>query len=165
VILKIVFMETPVKPAEAKAPATKQMRESTKKWGKPAIEAGFSIIPSVLFKHQNDLQLTPVDLNILLQLADFWWKANRRPIPAKGTLAKRLGVDSSTIRRHIANLEERGLIKRVKRWDDAKGQRSNEYDLKGLADALHPFAVRATKEKKAKQQAKKATATTEENNS
>lgn len=141
-----------------------QMKESTKKWGKPVIDAGFSIIPSVLFKHQRDLELTPVDLNILLQLADYWWKANRLPMPAKSTLAKRLGVDPSTIRRHVANLEERGLIKRVERWDDAKGQRSNEYNLKGLADALHPFAVRANKESKAKKLAKKTASRTEENN-
>ena len=81
----------------------------------------------------------------------------------KGTLAKRLGVDPSTIRRHVAKLEKQGLIQRVNRWDDAKGQRSNEYNLKGLADALHPFAVRAKKENQAKRLAKKAAAKTEEN--
>lgn len=133
-----------------------ETKESIRKWGKPAIDAGFSIIPSILFKHQHDLKLEALDLNILLQLADFWWKAKRLPMPAKATLAKRIGVSRTTIRRRIAGLEERGFIQRVVRKDDARGQRSNEYNLKGLADALHPFAVRANKESKAKKLAKKA---------
>jgi DNA-binding transcriptional regulator YhcF (GntR family) len=145
-------------PTATKAESAKKMTESIRKWGKPVIDAGFSIIPSVLFKYQEELELNAVDMNILLQLLDHWWKKSKLPMPSKKRLAKRLGVDVSTIRRHVAKLEGRNLIQRKKRFDDARGQRSNHYDLQGLVDALHPFAVRANKESKAKREAKKAMA-------
>jgi DNA-binding transcriptional regulator YhcF (GntR family) len=155
---EIPTLSTRIKPmssTEQKPANTKrEMRDSIRKWGKPVIDAGFLIVPSMLFHHQRTLKLSPLDLNILLQLADHWWKANQRPYPSKARLAKRLGVHPRTIQRHIAALEGRDLIKRVKRWDRANGQRSNEYDLKGLANALHPFAIQAKRKKKAKKQTK-----------
>ena len=60
-------------PTDGKAPSSKKMTESIRKWGKPVIEAGFSIVPSVLFKYQDELRLNAVDMNILLQLLDHWW--------------------------------------------------------------------------------------------
>ncbi len=152
---------TPAKPAAGKKEG---MKESTRKWGKPVMDAGFSILPSALFQCQAELGLSPLELNVLLQLVDYWWKKNRLPMPAKSTLAKRLGRSTSTIRRCITDLQTRGFIQRKTRWDDAKGQRSNFYDLQGLVDKLHPLAVRINKARKAKRDAKKATANIQENN-
>jgi predicted transcriptional regulator len=146
-------------PATSTKPAKKEgMKESTRKWGKIVLDAGFSIVPSVLFICQDELGLKPLQLNLLVQLLDFWWKKNRLPMPAKSTLAKRLGVSASTIRRNMVKLEEAGFIERVVRRDEARGQRSNHYDLKGLVEKLHPLAVRVNKERKIKREARKATA-------
>ena len=52
-------------------------------------------------------------------------------------------VDQSTIRRHLAKLERRGLITRVARFDPIQGQQSNTYDMSGLIKAALPFAEKA----------------------
>jgi predicted transcriptional regulator len=131
--------------------------ESVRKWSLPVMEAGFTILPSVLMTEQHELGLDPIDLNILLQLATHWWTANRPPYLTKATLARRLGVHPSTIRRHVARLEERGLLKRVKRTDRAHRQRSNLYDLKPLVAVLHPHAVKAIKERAQRREARRQT--------
>ena len=130
------------------------MKESYKKWSKPVIQAGFVIIPSVLFNNQKELDLTPLDLNILLQLASFWWLKKDLPMPTKQTLAERLGRDPSTIRRRIAALEGRGLIKRIERYRDHE-QRANFYDLSGLGEALRPYAFEQLKKNKQRKQQRK----------
>lgn len=127
-------------------------KESIKKWSHPVCKAGFTIIPTLLLTKQDELGLDPVDINILLQLAAHWWKADKPPFLAKGTLGRRLGRDASTIRRHVASLEKRGFLKRIDRIDDARGRRSNHYDLHPLIDILHPLAIEAIKAKKNKKE-------------
>jgi DNA-binding MarR family transcriptional regulator len=128
------------------------MKESNRKWGRTVIKAGFVVLPSALLRKQRELDLDAVDLCILIQLADHVGKAGRAPWVAKRTLARRIGVDPITFRRHIARLEQRGLIRRERRTADNYGRRSNAYHLKPLADALHPLAVQTTKQRQAKRQ-------------
>jgi DNA-binding MarR family transcriptional regulator len=136
-------------PVEPTRPAKQsKRRESVRKWSRTVIDAGFTIIPTVLFKKQDELGLKAVDINILMQLSCHWWKAENLPYLSKETMAKRIGVDPSTIRRHIAKMQERGLLMRVTRTDGANGQRSNYYDLRPLVEHLHPHAVKAAKAKK-----------------
>ena len=135
----------------------RELRESVRKWSKTVMRAGFTIIPATLLTMQDELGLAPVDLNILLQLVCHWWKADKLPFPAKGTLAKRMGMDPTTVRRHIAAMERRELLKRVYRTDDARGQRSSYYDLKPLVELLHPLAVKAWKEKERRREERKRT--------
>lgn len=132
-----------------------QRKESIKKWSRPVCKAGYTIIPTLLLTKQDELGLDPVDMNILLQLVCHWWKADKLPFPSKAKLARRLGVDASTIRRHVADLETRGFLKRVKRTDDARGQRSNFYDLRPLVEILHPIAVKEIKAKQSKKEGRR----------
>jgi len=77
-----------------KMPVSKRKADSTseRKWGKAVLAQGFSIIPSLLFKAQRRLQLKPIELAILVHLADFWWDPERKPYPSKQRLSERLGI-------------------------------------------------------------------------
>ena len=72
------------------------------RWGKSLIDAGWVALPSVFLQRQQALGLEPLDVNILLQLADHWWERDNLPFPSKKTLADRIGVkprDDSTSHR------------------------------------------------------------------
>lgn len=44
------------------------------------------------------------------------------------------------IRKHIAKLEDAGLIRRRARLDKGRGQQTNKYDLSGLIKEALPYA-------------------------
>ncbi|MBH0115018.1 helix-turn-helix domain-containing protein [Novosphingobium sp. YJ-S2-02] len=110
--------------------------KSQRKFGKPVIDYGFAIVPSLLMQAQHRLGLNPVQFNIILHLIDFWWDAEKRPFPKKETLAERMNMSERQIQRHIAELENAGLVKRIGRTKRGHGKISNEYDLTGLIDRL-----------------------------
>jgi DNA-binding MarR family transcriptional regulator len=59
-----------------------------------------------------------------------------------------MGIDESTVRKHIAAMEKDGLINRKPRYDPKfGGQRSNEYVLDGLIKEARPFAEEALQQK------------------
>lgn len=110
--------------------------KSEKKWGKEVLKIGFCMIPSLLLQAQRRLGLNPTQLAILLQLTDYWWEADNKPRPSKQGLSERLGIGPRQIQRHIAELEERGLVKRIERTGDNNGKLANYYDLSGLVKKL-----------------------------
>lgn len=110
--------------------------KSEKKWGRSVMQLGFSIFPSLLFGAQQRLGLNPTQLAMLLQLADYWWDANRKPFPSKKALSDRLGLSERQVQRHIKDLEDAGLVKRIERRALHRGKLSNEYDLSGLVAKL-----------------------------
>ena len=71
---------------------TTAARASERKWGGPVMKLGFSIIPSLLLRAQRRLGLSPTQLAVLLQLADYWWDDARKPYPSKEALSERLGL-------------------------------------------------------------------------
>lgn len=121
-----------------KMPVSKRKADSTseRKWGKAVLAQGFSIIPSLLFKAQRRLQLKPIELAILVHLADFWWDPERKPYPSKQRLSERLGIGPRQVQYWIANLEKAGLVKRNQRYATHGGKLTNEYDLSGLVERL-----------------------------
>ena len=126
---------------------------SDKKWGKQVMKLGFCIIPSMLLQAQQRLGLSPTQLAVLLQLADFWWDNDRKPYPSKEALKDRLGLSTRQIQRHIADLETAGLVKRIERRAANQGKISNEYDLSGLVARLKAIAPDLEKAKDIKRQA------------
>jgi hypothetical protein len=115
-------------------------RASDAKWGAPVMNLGFSIIPSLLFKAQDRLGLSATQLAVILQLADHWWDADRNPWPSKALLASKMGIKARQIQRVIAELEQRGYVRRIDRYLPKGGKTSNAYDLKGLVKALAKLA-------------------------
>lgn len=114
----------------------KATQASERKWGKPVMKLGFSIIPSLLLRAQQRLGLSPTHLAVLLQLADYWWDEARKPYPSKKALSERLGIGPRQLQRYIAELEAAGLVTRIEHRAAHKGKLSNAYDLSGLVERL-----------------------------
>jgi hypothetical protein len=114
----------------------KAKRASEQKWGREVMAFGFCIVPSLLLRGQARLKVNATQLAILMHLADFWWDADRKPHPSKGTLAERLHLSARQVQRHIAEMEQMGLVKRIERRVSGRGKRSNYYDLSGLVARL-----------------------------
>lgn len=123
-----------------KAPRAKGTKASEAKWGVDVMAMGFCVLPSLLFRAQRRLGLNPTQLAVLLQLADFWWDAGRKPFPKKADLADRLFLSERQVQRHIADLEAIGYVTRIERKAAHRGKISNEYDLSGLVDKLKALA-------------------------
>jgi predicted transcriptional regulator len=130
--------------AAHKAEQQKSLRANEEKWT-PALmtAAGWTALPSIILDKQPALGIDSVDLNILLQLAKYWWKKDDLPYPSKETLSELIGVTTSTIRRHIKRMEEEGLITRIERHDTKGGQQSNFYSFDGLIEKMLPHAQAA----------------------
>lgn len=116
-------------------------KESRKKWGDELIDAGYTILPSIIVRRQKALGLEPIHINILMILLAYWWKADNLPYPSKKTIAESIGVDPSTVRRRIKEMENAKLIKRIERRVANNRSLSNQYDFSGLIVAAKPFAV------------------------
>jgi predicted transcriptional regulator len=129
----------------------KALRRNEKKWTKTLMDAGYTVIPSVIIERQKTLGLSAVDVNILLHLASFWWFSDNPPHPSKRLIAESMRIDASTVRRHIAAMEGAGLIERKKRIDPIYGQQTNYYLFDGLIRKATPLALEATQKKLARQ--------------
>jgi DNA-binding MarR family transcriptional regulator len=97
---------------------------------------GFTVLPSLIFRAQARLGLSPTHLAVLLQIADYWWEHERKPYPGTSALGKRLNLSPRQVRRHIADLEKAGLVKRIERRAAHRGKLTNIYDLSGLVEKL-----------------------------
>lgn len=128
--------KTPSAPRKPRTARKPRNGASADKWGAKVIALGFCILPSLLLRAQRRLRLTPTQLAVLIQLADFWWDAGRKPFPKKADLAQRLGLSERQVQRYIAELEEAGFVKRIERRAAHRGKISNEYDLQGLVKKL-----------------------------
>ena len=126
------------------------VRRNEEKWSPELWGAGWIGIPNIIVEKQRDLGLDSTDINILLHLLRYWWHRDNLPHPGKRTIADCMGVNPSTVRRHIAKMEKLGLLQRVARKDESRGQKTNYYDFAGLIAAATPLAQEAiaTKERR-----------------
>ena len=130
------------------------LRANEAKWTRPLINAGFMIMPDVFLEHQQDFKLDAIDMNIIFHLARYWWSANNLPHPSKKTIAERMGIDASTVRRRIARMEKAGLIKRNARFGSDQRREANDYDFRGLINKAKPFATQMIEKRNKKRQAR-----------
>lgn len=113
------------------------------KWGDKIANRGFAQTPNyLLFMNQfidEDNNLTPLELLLLVQISATWWQKDKLPFPSVKTLATRCGTSERQVLRALAKLEKLELIKRVKRRE--KGLiASNTYDLGPLITHLDMIA-------------------------
>ena len=123
-----------------KAQQTERLRRNEEKWSSTLMDAGWTVLPSIILEKQDALGLDPIDVNILLQLAQYWWYSDNPPHPSKAAIAKRIDVDPSTVRRHIARMEGLGFLTRKARYDKKGGQKTNTYHFDGLIKEATPYA-------------------------
>jgi DNA-binding MarR family transcriptional regulator len=83
------------------------------KWGEVA-RAGFQTVPDLLLKHQKELRISPTEMVVLLNVLMHWWYRDQKPFPRPTTISKRMGVTVRTVQRALSNLQESGLVKRLK---------------------------------------------------
>jgi DNA-binding MarR family transcriptional regulator len=145
-------------PKKTAAAATMDRRVAAK-WSKTVAESGWTSFPNVIFERQQALQLTPLDINILLHLAGNWWNAGSNPYRTKKSLALAIGVHPRTIQKRIEEMERWGYIKRIYRKAGVGDNLPNEYDFSGLIEKITPFAKEKLNER-AKAQAEKTAAIT-----
>lgn len=129
------------------------------KWSVPLAKAGWTSFPNIIFERQAALGLTPLDINILLHLAGYWWKPGDNAHPSKATIAKAIGILPRTVQKRIAAMEGAGFIQRIYRRTGVGDNDTNEYDLRGLIKAAKPFAEEkiAERERRQKEQADRLT--------
>jgi predicted transcriptional regulator len=106
------------------------------KWGE-ALDHGFVVIPSILLRYQHQLAIGDGELIVLMHLIMSWWKVGEYPFPRAETIAKRMGVSTRTVQRHIDRLEKKKLIQRFGTSERRNAHRSTtQYDLSGLVVKL-----------------------------
>lgn len=82
------------------------LQVNEKKWTPTLMKAGWTVLPNVLFERQQALGLDPLDINILLHIASYWWSEGSKPHPSKTTIAKAIGIEPRSVQRRIAALEK-----------------------------------------------------------
>jgi hypothetical protein len=115
------------------------MTSISTKWGN-ALEAGFQQIPDVLIRAQRILGLDPLDLVILLNITMHWWEDDDLPYPRPSMIAKRIGVSTRTVERRLADLAQRGLVKRLPSETRKDGVAIRRFELSGLVHRLEALA-------------------------
>jgi hypothetical protein len=126
-----------MRPARANKDNDKQ---ADKKWSKPVMKLGYTIVPALLLRAQKRLGLTPQHLNLILQIAEHWWKAEALPFPGKTKIAHRMGCTPRHVQRLLTDLEKCGYLQRVERTNRHGSQMSNYYSLGGLVKRLEELA-------------------------
>jgi hypothetical protein len=128
--------------AVTKTQQQERLRRNEEKWTSTLMDAGWTVLPSIILERQDALGLDPIDVNILMHLARHWWYSDNPPHPAKASMAKCMGIDPSTVRRHIARMEAAGFIKREERFTKRKfgGHDTNRYHFTGLIKEATPYA-------------------------
>lgn len=133
-----------------------EIKVNQEKWSPLLIEYGWTTIPNIIIEKQAALGLDALDMNLILHLAHYWWRAENLPHPSVKTIATALQVSSRTIQKRIARLENTGFIKRIPRRKSDKSNETNQYDFKGLITLATPYAKEALAEQIQAQTAKKA---------
>lgn len=134
-----------------------KLKRNERKWTKPLMDAGWTVIPNVLIERQRALGLDSLDFNILLVLASMWWDAENPPWPSKKFIASIVGVSARTVQRRISKLVAGGLMEREARTRPDKGQVSNRYHFTKLITEATPYALEEIqrREQKARETAEK----------
>ena len=120
--------------------ASKATEHIAARWG-DALNAGFVAVPVLLLLHQKKLGISTGELTVLLNILAAWWAEKNLPFPSSQTMAQRMGVTVRTVQRHLAELEEKGLIKRLR---EGAGMGTDvvvmKYDPSGLVTQLKALA-------------------------
>jgi hypothetical protein len=139
--------------------ASKKASSTERIWGKAVYKHGYAGIPSILIQAQQRLGINSMQINIIVQLLDYWFEPSRKPFPMKKELATRIGVTEKTIQNNIRALELAGLIQRQMRRTAAGDWNSNIYDLDGLIAKVQDLEPEFAAEKKQRKEAKAALTT------
>ena len=103
-------------------------------------ENGFTAVPDVLIKSQGQLDLSPTEMVVLLNILLHWWREDEWPYPRVSTIGERMGTSRRTVERAIHSLQEKGLVVHRKSEVIGNGPAARRFDLSGLIDVLRSKA-------------------------
>jgi predicted transcriptional regulator len=137
-------------------PKAERRSSSTERiWGSAVLSHGYTGVPSILIRAQKRLGVSPLQMNIIIQLLDYWREPERKPFPTKKQIGDRIGVTAKTIQNNIRLLEEACLVRRETRRTSSGDWNSNVYHLDGLVERVQKmepdFAEAREKRRQAKQ--------------
>jgi len=131
---------------------SKKRENLADKWGENTLGLGFTAIPTTLLFLQKQLGISPMGMNVLLNLIAHWWEKGEQPYPAQESIATRMGVSKRSVQREIASLVDSGLLeKNMTSIHNPKYRGRNTYDLSPLIKALNrhsPSLITSMKQKK-----------------
>ena len=136
--------------------ASKKASSTERIWGKAVYKHGYAGIPSILIQLQQRVGINPMQMNIIVQLLDYFFEPSRKPFPTKRELATRSGVTEKTIQVNIRALEKAGLIQREYRRTASGDWNSNIYHLDGLIAKVQGLEPEFAAEKKKRREARAA---------
>lgn len=107
------------------------------RWGETWV-GGFVAFPVALMKHQHALGLDAGAMVVALNILAAWWYRDRLPFLSTHTLAKRTGVSTRTVQRHLEELERLELIRRVRNApaESDRDVKVTKFDPSGLVEQL-----------------------------
>lgn len=124
-----------------KAAGTETLRKNEEKWTKPLMEVGWNAIPSIIIEKQAALGLDAVDMNIIVHLSNYWWKAENLPHPPVAKIAAAIGITPRAVQKRIKALETNGFLTRTERRQTRYGSDTNLYSFEGLIAHALPYAA------------------------
>lgn len=104
------------------------------RFGDAVLQAGHTVIPNLVLNHYSQLNVSPGEFVLVVQLWSFAW-TDRNPYPSLGTLAERMGVTRRQVRNYVHTLKAKGLLKVTERSQPGRGQLTSEYDFSPLIRA------------------------------
>ncbi len=104
------------------------------RFGDAVLQAGHTVIPNLVLNHYSQLNISPGEFVLVVQLWSFAW-TDRNPYPSLGTLAERMGVTRRQVRNYVHTLKAKGLLKVTERSQPGRGQLTSEYDFSPLIRA------------------------------
>lgn len=144
-------------PGEGDHKKTSKRRPSSveKIWGREVVEHGYAGVPSILIRAQKRLKITPTQMNIVVQMLEYWREPTRKPFPTKREIANRIGITEKTVQNNVRQLEKAKFIRREYRKTAVGDYTSNLYHLDGLVDAVKALEPEFTKAKAERAKARK----------
>lgn len=115
--------------------------EQRRRWG-TAVDLGLVIVPNVLLRYQQQLQLDTVDIVLILNIVDLWDDEDRLPFPRISVLADRIDRHRRTVERSIAKLRDLGYLVHCPS-EVVGGQTIRRFDLSGLIARLQELSRQA----------------------
>lgn len=140
---------------ERKAASKRKPSSVEKIWGREVVEHGYAGVPSILIRAQKRLKITPTQMNIVVQMLDYWREPTRKPFPTKKEIANRIGITEKTVQNNVRQLEKANLIRREYRKTAVGDFTSNLYHLDGLVNAVKALEPEFTKVKAERAKARK----------
>lgn len=108
------------------------------RWGIPALDSGFTVIPNYLFRYYSSIGVTHVEFTFILHLASYKHNSPKGlSCPSLTTIAVEMGISTRQTQRIRSSLEEDGYLEVTTRPG-----KTNVYSVQGLALACLELSKR-----------------------